>query len=87
MKYLSRELQAKLKEYLKTFPAVMGIGPRQCGKSTLIANELAHYNRYDLERPADFDLITNDPELFLTEYSEPAGRTDVMSCSDRPAPH
>ena len=70
MDYVLRSLAPRLTEYLDTFPAVMVWGPRQCGKSTFVAHELPHFEHYDLERPADFRLISEDPELFLTDHSE-----------------
>ena len=60
----------RLREYLKTFPVVMVWGPRQCGKSTFVARELPQFEHYDLERPADFSLISSDPELFFADHGE-----------------
>ena len=71
MRYVSRSLREKLRLYLATFPAVLIMGPRQCGKSTFVTHELESYDRFDLERPADYDLITADPELFLSEHTGP----------------
>ena len=68
MQYIPRAIGSRLRAYLQTFPVVMVWGPRQCGKSTFVLNELSGYTHYDLERPADFNLITSDPELFFTEH-------------------
>ncbi len=70
MDYIPRSLGSRLKEYLQTFPTVMIWGPRQCGKSTLVAHELPHFEHFDLERPADYNLISSDSELFLTEHGD-----------------
>lgn len=70
MEYIPRSIGPRFREYLKIFPAVMVWGPRQCGKSTFFANELPHFDHYDLERPADYNLISADPELFLTEHGD-----------------
>ena len=45
-------------------------GPRQCGKSTFVAHELPHFEHFDLERPADFNLISSDPEMFFMDHGE-----------------
>ncbi|MEW5814914.1 MAG: AAA family ATPase [Spirochaetota bacterium] len=68
MNYIPRFLKEKLNLYLKTFPAILITGPRQCGKSTLVFKELPGYEHFDLERPADFRLVTSDPELFFKEH-------------------
>ena len=70
MEYIARSIGSRFREYLKVFPAVMVWGPRQCGKSTIVAHELPHFEHFDLERPADYNLISADPELFLTEHGD-----------------
>ncbi len=50
---------------LKIFPVVALIGPRQCGKSTLVKNLPGDWRYYDLENPDDYQLITNDPVTFF----------------------
>ena len=68
MDYVERELRTKLPLYLRTFPVVMIIGPRQCGKSTFIRHELPEFMHFDLERPSDFSMVSSDIELFLQEH-------------------
>jgi len=68
MDYVPRRILSKFKLFLDTFPAVMIVGPRQCGKSTFVRREIPTYRHLDLERPADFSLITADPELFFDEH-------------------
>lgn len=70
MDYVPRVISGKFELYLKTFPAVLVLGPRQCGKSTFVKNELPESTHFDLERPADFQLISADPELLFTEHPE-----------------
>lgn len=60
-----RLLTRKIKLLLEMFPAVAVIGPRQCGKSTLVKNVCPDWKYYDLERPDDYQLITSDPLGFL----------------------
>lgn len=56
----------KIDRLLKMFPAVALIGPRQCGKTTLVKHLLPDWKYYDLERPDDYRLITDDPLGFFS---------------------
>jgi predicted AAA+ superfamily ATPase len=47
------------------FPVVTLIGPRQCGKSTLVRQLHPDWKAYDLESPDDYQLITDDPVSFF----------------------
>lgn len=47
------------------FQVVAIIGPRQCGKSTLVRNLCPNWKYYNLERPDDYQLITSDPLGFF----------------------
>ncbi|MFB3893142.1 MAG: ATP-binding protein [Phycisphaerae bacterium] len=62
---MKRAYEPLLKEYLKAFPCVGVIGPRQCGKTTLLGSLPKAWRRFDLERAADHQVIAHDPELFL----------------------
>ncbi len=42
------------------------IGPRQCGKSTIVNRLRPDWKYYDLERPDDYQLISSDPAAFLS---------------------
>jgi uncharacterized protein len=68
MDYVERDLRAKLALYLETFPVVMIIGPRQCGKSTFVRHELPGFVHFDLERPSDYSQVASDFELFFQEH-------------------
>lgn len=59
-----------LEEYLKYFPCVAVIGPRQCGKTTLIKELEGKWEHFDLELHADYEQISNDPDLFLRANPE-----------------
>ena len=68
-KYLTRALESKIDKYLGTFPCLAILGPRQCGKSTLVR----HYTKrlkevifLDLEKPGDLRKL-NDSEAFFEE--------------------
>lgn len=69
---ISRNLLPLVESSLASFPAVVLLGPRQAGKTTLarqIANAHAASIYLDLERPSDLAKLT-DPELFLSRYAE-----------------
>lgn len=54
---------------MRTFPVVLIIGPRQCGKSTFVRHELPEFMHIDLERPSDQSQLSSDIELFLQEHA------------------
>jgi predicted AAA+ superfamily ATPase len=70
MKPVKRLLSKKLSKYLKLFPIVAIIGPRQAGKTTFAKMELPDWRYFDLESPSDFGRISADREFFLTQYGE-----------------
>lgn len=70
-KYVSRYLENTVREYLRDFPVVALLGPRQCGKSTLAQKIIGQVDRslyLDLERPSDVQKLS-EPELFLTHHA------------------
>ncbi len=65
-----RFLAHKIKTLMGMFPAVAVIGPRQCGKSTLVGAVYPEWKYYDLERPDDYQLITGDPLGFFSRQQD-----------------
>jgi len=65
-----RFLAQKIDKLLTMFSAVAIIGPRQCGKSTLVQAVRPDWKYYDLERPDDYQLITSDPLGFFSRQRE-----------------
>jgi predicted AAA+ superfamily ATPase len=65
MRYVPRTATGRLERLLRDFPAVLVLGPRQCGKSTLVRAVCRGYAHLDLERPADLALLEADLEGFL----------------------
>jgi predicted AAA+ superfamily ATPase len=65
MKFIPRVQSERLLALLRSFPAVLLVGPRQCGKSTLARHALSTWTHLDLERPLDFDTLASDLEGFL----------------------
>lgn len=70
MQLIKRALSGKLHKYLKLFPVVAVIGPRQAGKTTFAKMELSDWNYFDLEKPSDFGRISSDLEFFLGKYGD-----------------
>jgi hypothetical protein len=60
MEYLHRAAEKRLGELLRTFPAVLVLGPRQCGKSTLLRQVRPRWLHLDLDRPSDLSLLSAD---------------------------
>ena len=70
--YLQRNIEADLQKYLKIFPVVALLGPRQCGKSTLVKQYiLQHENAVylDLQNLEDLNKI-KDPRLYFKANSD-----------------
>jgi predicted AAA+ superfamily ATPase len=63
---MERAAQALLEEYLTLFPCVAIVGPRQCGKTTLLGGLGDSWRVFDLERGSDFQAVVDDPDLFLS---------------------
>lgn len=66
--YIQRKLEKNLAEYQKIFPVVAIIGPRQCGKSTMvkhISNNFSNAVYLDLEIENDLNRLMTDPAFFL----------------------
>lgn len=70
MKDKERLLAGKIETLMEMFPVVAVIGPRQCGKSTLVRAVYPDWKYYDLERPDDYQLITSDPLGFFSRQHD-----------------
>ncbi|MBK7408931.1 MAG: ATP-binding protein [Saprospirales bacterium] len=68
MLYFTRIAEASVSQLVKTNPAVVLVGPRQVGKTSLVKQLAAQFPRevvyYDLENPDDFNQFSN-PNLLL----------------------
>ena len=64
---LKRNLDSVTNELLQLFPAVIILGVRQCGKTTLAGKLRPQWKYYDLEKGTDFDRITRDFDFFFKE--------------------
>jgi len=71
-KYIKRLAEAKLREYLKIFPAVAVLGPRQCGKSTMIKQLVQKSKNFvylDLQSSGDLRKL-QEPEFFFENNAD-----------------
>jgi len=67
----TRNIQKNILELLNRFPAVVVLGARQVGKSTLLKALLPDAKFFDLERRSDFQRVSDDPELIFRETDGP----------------
>ncbi len=70
--YYERTMEPTLQKINATFPVLILTGPRQVGKTTLLA-KMAGENRtiVSLDNPTIRSLARNEPELFLQRYAPP----------------
>jgi hypothetical protein len=67
---IPREAERRLKKLASQFPAVIVLGPRQCGKTTLVRHFVeARY--FDLEKPSDWQVFAGDVEYALRQLTGP----------------
>ena len=73
MEYISRELERKFLEANKFFKAVLVIGARQVGKSTMLKHlaQSGHRTIVTMDNDQARELALNDPRLFFQTYRPP----------------
>ena len=73
MKYITRELERKFLEADRFFKAVLVIGARQVGKSTMLKHLAEKQQRTVVTMDDDFarELALSDPRLFFQTYKPP----------------
>jgi hypothetical protein len=81
-----RSPATRLAELLRAFPAVLVVGPRQCGKRTLVRHLRPAWTHLDLERPADLGLLTADLEGFLRRHPARLAVSDTLASVLRSEP-
>lgn len=70
MPLIKRTISEKLAKYLKLFPIVVIVGPRQSGKTTFAKMELPDWRYFDMEKPSDYGRVSSDIEFFIDQYGE-----------------
>lgn len=69
MKYITRQIEKSLRDYLKIFPAVSLTGPRQSGKSTMLREMFEdQYTYVSFDDPLTLDFLAQDPKGFMNQY-------------------
>ena len=77
-----RVLEEKITRLLDMFPVVAIIGPRHCGKSTLVRGLRGDWKYYDLESPDDYQLISGDPVAFFSLNTDQVIIDEAQQYSD-----
>jgi hypothetical protein len=67
---IPRQAIGLIKGLAAQFPAVLILGARQCGKTTL-ARSFLKGEYFDLEKPSDLQVFLADPELALRRFRAP----------------
>jgi predicted AAA+ superfamily ATPase len=67
---ISRNAEPRLKKLATQFPAVILLGPRQCGKTTLVRH-FVDGRYFDLEKPSDLQVFSGDIEYALQKLQGP----------------
>ncbi len=65
LRSMKRACEPLLTTYLQSFPCVALIGVRQCGKTTLLKTLPTDWKHFDLERRADHEVVSGDPDTFF----------------------
>lgn len=68
MRLIPRAAGRRVEGLLREFPVVLVVGPRQCGKSTLVHALRPGWRHLDLERPADLAVLQSDLEGFFQQH-------------------
>ena len=84
MQYIHRELERKFTEASSFFKAVLVIGARQVGKSTMLKELAKEQNRTIVTMDNGFarELAQNDPELFFQTYKPPILIDEIQKAPD-----
>ena len=81
--FIERSLSPTLTEVLSEYPAVMLVGPRQAGKTTLLLHDL--HGKFDYVSLDDLEmrrLATSDPRRLLAEHPAPVIIDEIQHAPD-----
>jgi predicted AAA+ superfamily ATPase len=71
MKYLTRHLEKQILESAKYFKAILLLGARQTGKSTLLSHLFPNMKAFVFDPLQDIYRARQDPDLFLNSFPPP----------------
>ncbi len=78
MKYLHRHIEKQILESAKYFKAILLLGARQTGKSTLLSHLLPDVKTFVFDPLQDVYRARQDPDLFLESFSAPLVLDEVQ---------
>ena len=67
---IPRIFAAALKTQLRSYPAVLLLGPRHCGKTHILHDHFGSWKRLDLEKASDLQLLSADPQGVLAAHRD-----------------
>lgn len=82
MSHIDREIKNLLLDFAGQFRAVMVVGPRQSGKTTLVQSVFPDKPYVSLENPDERALALDDPRAFLSRFSEGAILDEIQRVPD-----
>jgi hypothetical protein len=69
--WIDRKYEATLKALFRQFPAVVMIGPRQVGKTSLVRRVFPSHSYVSLDIPSMAEQAEKSPETFIRTFAEP----------------
>jgi predicted AAA+ superfamily ATPase len=83
VRYIERSIEPVLKRAVKEFPAMVLVGPRQSGKTTLLKHLFSERYQYVSLEPPDVRMAaTEDPRGFIEMYPPPVIFDEVQYAPD-----
>ncbi|MBO9615168.1 MAG: ATP-binding protein [Dyadobacter sp.] len=70
MTFVTRHIEAVIRQHTGKYPVLAITGPRQSGKTTMLKTIFEDYRYISLENPDNRAFAADDPVGFLREYSE-----------------
>ncbi len=71
MNYIQCDMKSLIETTAKEYAAILLVGPRQVGKSTILEHIFPHVEKVTLDEFQERSFAKRDPELFLKLHSSP----------------